>query len=69
MYICHLLDRISGFFLNDYIFYRLHIHQAFYSLISTNNKKVTGSQAEDKIKQGIQQAAQTVKQKLESKSF
>lgn len=27
---------------------------------------LTGSQAEDKIKQGIQQAAQTVKQKLES---
>lgn len=30
---------------------------------------LTGSQAEDKIKQGIEQAAQTVKQKLESKSF
>ena len=30
---------------------------------------LTGSQAEDKIKQGIQQFAQTVKQKLESKSF
>ena len=27
---------------------------------------LTGSQAEDKIRQGIQQAAQTVKQKLES---
>ena len=27
---------------------------------------VTGSQADDKIKQGLQQAAQTVKQKLES---
>ena len=30
---------------------------------------LTGNQAEDKIKQGIKQAAQTVKQKLESKSF
>ena len=28
---------------------------------------VTGSQAEDKIKQGLEQAAQTVKQKLESR--
>jgi ligand-binding SRPBCC domain-containing protein len=27
---------------------------------------VTGSQADDKIRQGLQQAAQTVKQKLES---
>ena len=47
------------------------IHTIEYELPTTGKigNFLTGSQAEDKIKQGIQQAAQTVKQKLESKSF
>ena len=44
------------------------IHTIKYELPTTGKigNFLTGSQAEDKIKQGIQQAAQTVKQKLES---
>ena len=47
------------------------IHTIEYELPTTGKigNFLTGSQAEDKIKQGIQQSAQTVKQKLESKSF
>jgi ligand-binding SRPBCC domain-containing protein len=47
------------------------IHTIEYELPTTGKigNFLTRSQAEDKIKQGIQQAAQTVKQKLESKSF
>ena len=47
------------------------LHTIEYELPTTGKigNFLTGSQAEDKIKQGIQQAAQTVKQKLESKSF
>jgi ligand-binding SRPBCC domain-containing protein len=43
-------------------------HTINYELPSTGKiaNFLTGSQAEDKIRQGIQQAAQTVKQKLES---
>lgn len=43
-------------------------HTIKYELPSTGKiaNFLTGSQAEDKIRQGIQQAAQTVKQKLES---
>lgn len=43
-------------------------HTINYELPTTGKiaNVLTGSQAEDKIKQGIQQAAQTVKQKLES---
>ena len=46
------------------------LHTIEYELPTTGKigNFLTGSQAEDKIKQGIQQAAQTVKQKLESKS-
>ena len=46
------------------------IHTTEYELPTTGKigNILTGSQAEDKIKQGIQQDAQTVKQKLESKS-
>ena len=51
--------------------YTLVIHTIEYELPTTGKigNFLTGSQAEDKIKQGIQQVAQTVKQKLESKSF
>jgi ligand-binding SRPBCC domain-containing protein len=47
------------------------VHIIEYELPNTGKigNFLTGSQAEEKIKQGIQQAAQTVKQKLESKSF
>ena len=47
------------------------IHTIDYELPTTGKigNFLTGSQAEDKLKQGIHQAAQTVKQKLESKSF
>jgi len=50
--------------------YTLVIHTIEYELPTTGKigNFLTGSQAEEKIKQGIQQAAQTVKQKLESKS-
>ncbi|MDQ4074028.1 MAG: SRPBCC family protein [Thermoproteota archaeon] len=43
-------------------------HTINYELPTTGKiaNVLTGSQAEDRIKQGIQQAAQTVKQKLES---
>ena len=50
--------------------YTLVIHTIEYELPTTRKigNFLTGSQAEEKIKQGIQQAAQTVKQKLESQS-
>jgi ligand-binding SRPBCC domain-containing protein len=47
---------------------RTHIRDTIDCEVGTLDKAVniiTGSQAEDKMKQGLQQAAQTVKQKLE----
>jgi ligand-binding SRPBCC domain-containing protein len=49
---------------------RTHIHHTIDYELGTLEKAgnfVTGSQADDKIRQGLQQAAQTVKQKLESR--
>jgi ligand-binding SRPBCC domain-containing protein len=49
---------------------RTHIRQVINYELGTAAKAgnfVTGSQADDKIRQGLQQAAQTVKQKLESR--
>ena len=48
---------------------RTHIRHTVDYELGTLDKAgnfVTGSQADDKIKQGLQQSAQTVKQKLES---
>jgi ligand-binding SRPBCC domain-containing protein len=49
---------------------RTHIRQVINYELGTAAKAgnfLTGSQADDKIRQGLQQAAQTVKQKLESR--
>ena len=49
---------------------RTHIRHTIDYELGTLDKAgnfVTGSQADDKIRQGLQQAAQTVKQKLESR--
>ena len=50
--------------------YTLVIHTIEYELPTTGKigNILTGSQAEEKIKQGIQQVDQTIKQKLECKS-
>jgi uncharacterized protein YndB with AHSA1/START domain len=48
---------------------RTHVRHTIDYELGTLDKAgnfVTGSQADDKIKQGLQQSAQTVKQKLES---
>jgi ligand-binding SRPBCC domain-containing protein len=48
---------------------RTHIRHVIVYELGTLDKAgnlVTGSQADDKIKQGLEQAAQTVRQKLES---
>jgi ligand-binding SRPBCC domain-containing protein len=50
---------------------RTHIRHTIDYELGTLEKAgnfVTGSQADDKIRQGLEQSAQTVKQKLESQS-